>query len=483
MKVKKIISLILTVALLFCFTACGNGSNLTSYNLEIEYENDMILVKEECDYVNNSPFTLTEIKFNMYGNAYRENAKFPALSPDKIFAAYGGNQSYGFIDVESVLLNGESVDFTIGGADLNVLTIPLSTPLKEGQTAQITITFKVKLAHVKHRLGIFDNVVMLGNFYPIACVLDKDGNFYECAYYNIGDPFYSDVANYEVSVKVPSEYTISSSGTATNVLTGGAYTTYSYVLKNARDFALTLSKDYKILSGKVGDVVLNYYYIDDLDPSYSFKIASDCLNTYSKLFGDYPYDCLSISEVPFILGGMEYPGLCYISNNLTAEQKAEVISHEIAHEWWYAVVGVNEIENGYIDEGLAQISSALFFENNPGYGSSLKEHLNKARLSYDGFKEIYKIAKKDLLEVIDRPLYEFNTEFEYSYLTYVLTEVIFGEVIDMVGIEDFTKTLKHVYSTYKFQNITKEQFLDAFKKCCKMDVSGYIASSLSGLTK
>ena len=99
----------------------------------------------------------------------------------------------------------------------------------------------------------------LGNWFPVLCVYDN-GAFYECEYYAIGDPFYSEVADFKVEMLVPSKMVVASIAKASSFDVRGDKTLYSYELKNARDFALVLSEKFSVISEKSGSVTVNYYY-------------------------------------------------------------------------------------------------------------------------------------------------------------------------------------------------------------------------------
>ena len=78
-------------------------------------------------------------------------------------------------------------------------------------------------------------------------------------------------------------------------------------------------------------------------------------------------------QTDFSEGGMEYGALVYISLDVTDQlQYQGVIVHEIAHQWWYGLVGNNQILTAWIDEGLAEYCTAVFFETHPQYGKTLE---------------------------------------------------------------------------------------------------------------
>ena len=60
---------------------------------------------------------------------------------------------------------------------------------------------------------------------------------------------------------------------------------------------------------------------------------------------------------------MEYPNIVLISDDIADyDTYKQVIVHEIAHQWWYGVVGNNQYYYGWLDDGLTEYSTALFYD-------------------------------------------------------------------------------------------------------------------------
>lgn len=91
---------------------------------------------------------------------------------------------------------------------------------------------------------------------------------------------------------------------------------------------------------------------------FSAEAAAYALDFYSRKIGLYPYTELFV--VPFDqTGGMEYPGLVmissrYLRSNNRAEMGELVIAHEVAHQWFYALVGSDQIKAPWLDESLVE---------------------------------------------------------------------------------------------------------------------------------
>ena len=129
--------------------------------------------------------------------------------------------------------------------------------------------------------------------------------------------------------------------------------TYVFNADGVRDFALCTSADYTCTEGTAGDVTVRFYGTAPQAES-GLSVACDAVETFSELYGEYPYDTLSVVMTPFIEGGMEYPSLVMISDSLGADMTKEAIIHETAHQWWYAAVGSDQINEPWLDEGLTE---------------------------------------------------------------------------------------------------------------------------------
>ncbi|MGE5380375.1 MAG: M1 family aminopeptidase, partial [Methylocystaceae bacterium] len=94
--------------------------------------------------------------------------------------------------------------------------------------------------------------------------------------------------------------------------------------------------------------------------------AASILEYYQQIFTAYPRTQLKLVEVPMQgFMGMEYDGLIFISNRAMADsyppvQRSHLVAHEIAHQWWYALVGNDQATEPWLDEGLASWSAQLY---------------------------------------------------------------------------------------------------------------------------
>ena len=162
-----------------------------------------------------------------------------------------------------------------------------------------------------------------------------------------------------------------------------------------------------------------------------------------KLFGEYPYTQLSVVKTNFVHGGMEYPNLVYISDVINDYKSyTNVIVHEIAHQWWYSVVGSNEYSHAWLDEGLTEYSTALFYELNPSYEIEIKELMFNAIKIYTYYTQVYSAVYKKLDTTMTRALDEYVNENEYVYISYVKGMLLFDSLRQLVGDEKFFSGLE-----------------------------------------
>ena len=242
-----------------------------------------------------------------------------------------------------------------------------------------------------------------------------------------------------------------------------------------------LSTKFNKLSEKVGNTIVNYYYYNDTNQDESLKTSCLALSSFNDMFGEYPYKVLNVVESNFVHGGMEFPELVLISDDLdTYEDYTETIVHEIAHQWWYGLVGNNEFDSGYLDEGLAEMSTALFYDANPSYNITYETTIENAESSYSLFIDVYTDVFGSVDTTMNRKLNEYRTEPEYVYMAYVKGVLMYDNLRQILGEKKFLKALKNYYETNKGTNVKLDDMIKCFNKTAKTDLSGFFDSWVNG---
>lgn len=487
---KKFLCCLFLVSSIFLLVGCAGDykykNNLTQYNMELEYndETKCLSGKQTVSYINSSDNTLSCVKFHLYANAFRENAKASVVSLSNVVKAYPNGKSYGNIDITQVKVGEENAQFLICGEDENILEVTLLSPLYPDDRVEIYMEYNVKLANINHRLGYGNNAVNLCNFYPIACVYE--GDEFMCDMYNSnGDPFYSEVADYNVVVTYPQEYTLASSGEKTDIKENGKICS-KIQAKCVRDFGMVLSNKFECETQNYdeGRIKINYYYYDDESPTKTLKIIDEALSFFEKNIGKYPYNQISVVETNFVHGGMEYPNLVLISDSAGDYSTYQmVVVHELCHQWWYGVVGNNQFDYGWIDEGLTEFCTVLFFENHPQYDRSMENMIMSATYSYTTFMKVYTDVQGKVDTSMNRALDEYKTEPEYVYNTYVKGMLMFSTIYEVTGQKAFTRALKHYYKENMFEFVTPGDVVKDFSYGTGRNLENLFNSWLEGKVK
>jgi aminopeptidase N len=242
---------------------------------------------------------------------------------------------------------------------------------------------------------------------------------------------------------------------------------------------LVLSKDYKVITDNSLGVKVNYYYYDDSSPNLSMQYAIKSLKTFTNRFGKYPYETYSVCQTKFIQGGMEFPALVMISDALEPKAYGEVIVHETAHQWWQTTVGNNEIEHSFLDEGLAEYSVIVFYEDNSEYGFTRQTLVNSSYLTYKNFCSVTDKLLGEVDTSMLRNLSQFLSEYEYVNIAYVKPCIMYDTLRKTIGDQAFFECLQKYYEQFSFKNATPYDLVGCFEKG-GVDTNGFFETFFNG---
>lgn len=443
-----------------------NVEAIASYDISFSLDEASMTIdgRQRVTYKSTIDKDLSYIYFHLYPNTFRELATAP-FEEGEINRVYPNGFSPGWIEILEVKEKNKTVDYKIMGEANNLLRITLEKPIGWGDTTEISISFKVKLPNAIGRFGYGDNTVNITNWYPILSVHDDRGWNLD-PYYSIGDPFYSDMANYKVQVVAPKAYILASTGDLIKQENKTDTITYNIEAVNVRDFAMILSKSFTVKEAYIDDTLVKSYTLNERKEAEAIEYSTASLSIFNRLFGKYPYKQLSIVASDFFLGGMEYPNLVMISKDLYEMEEdfplEYVIAHEIAHQWWYGIVGNNEIREPWLDEALTEYSTLMYFEEK--YGQHIKEQIYEKMIKAQ--YESYILLRPDRGEGILRSLREFESNMEYSSIVYSRGAMFIEALRNKMGDEGFNKGIKEYYNSHRFKNVTTMDFYTIMQNNC-----------------
>lgn len=450
------------------------GQNLSTYYMDINYndETKTLYAEQTLNYVNNTEALLREIYLHLYVANFCNGAQNSPVDDTHIATAYPNGIDYATLNIIKVKLNDKDILPAYEGLDNDLMKIELHDPLEPTTSTNIYIEYSIKVPNISHRFGYINNNVNLSNFYPIACVYDNNG-WSKNPYHANGDPFYSEMANYHVNFSCSSNLVCAFSGNSQS--TSDQNTTY-YSINSicVREFAVMISKDFKTLSKTDNNIKFTYYYLNDTTPDKALQCAIDSINTFSELYYPYPYSVYTIVQSNFIYGGMEYPMMSLISDNIeNYDDFLNVIVHETAHQWWYNLVGNDEYTHPWLDESLTEFSTLLFYDNNTGYNLTRESMLSGMQENYNLFVSVYSDVLGSVDTSLTRNISEYPTSPEYTYCVYVKGTLMYDSLYQLIGKKHFINALKLYCKNYAYKISTPECLIACFEKSTKTNLENF----------
>jgi hypothetical protein len=260
-----------------------------------------------------------------------------------------------------------------------VLRVQLPHPLERERSVSLRIRLRARLPTWPLRYGNWDGITQLGNWIPTVPVQTRDG-FIIHPYYDIGDPFFSRMADYSVEIETEEGTGVVGSGRLIDVERGGDREVWRFAVEGSRDAAFAAGSSLRGLEREVGSTTVRTWYNGE-DTLTGARLADEsvsALQHFSQAFGPLVMDDVDVVTVSNPLGGMEYPGLVYVSSGFSrlaglpllpelvdhsefeVDQERYVTGHELAHQWWYAEVGNDQVREPWLDEGFVEASTRLW---------------------------------------------------------------------------------------------------------------------------
>lgn len=327
--------------------------------------------------------TATELPFHLYWNAWRD----PRSTWMREHAlAYGSDRErpasdWARIDVTSIRMTQPSaVDLTAAqhfitpdddnADDRTVMALPLPEPIGPDGAVVLEISWTAHVPRTFARTGVIGDFFFIAQWFPKLGVLQDEG--WNCHQFHEGTEFFSDYGTYDVSLTVPQRWIVGATGVQQSITENADGTaTHRYRQDDVHDFAWTTSPDLIVRTARFEHPSLPPVEMRLLlQPEHASQAERHLdatrrtLRYYGEWFGAYPYGHITIVDPAFQsgAGGMEYPTLFTAGTRWLAPSRVqtpeEVTVHEAGHQFWYGIVGNNEFEDAWMDEGLNTFSTA-----------------------------------------------------------------------------------------------------------------------------
>jgi hypothetical protein len=461
--------------------------DLTLYDIDltVDPEQGSFTATEKIDYDNRTGAPLSSIALRVYGNAFGKLGEPPPVT------------------LESASVAGRPVAPTHPGPTTWEVALP--APLAPNARLALEVRFTgqapkqeagqtgmlrqgVDMLKDLFGLGgsgiegygilsVGDGIVSLASWYPaVGRWLPDERRFDTQEPSGIGDVGTEELANYRVRVRVAGPAVVASSGVRVDSSPTPTDQTYGGVA--LRDFTVLVSRDYVVASRNVGETRVSAYVPKGREP-FAERIldyAAAALELYERRFGPYTLTELDVAAAPLIggAGGVEFPGIVTVATMLMQDLSESfgalipagmdrlpildemvefVVVHEVAHQWWNGMIGSDSVRHPFIDEGMAQYSSVLYFEDRYGAARAQTASDRNVKLNYLLYR---RLGNPD--GPVDRATGDFSGPLEYAALVYGKGPFYWPAVRRAIGDEKFWAVLGRYYDTYLYKTAEPEAF-------------------------
>lgn len=349
----------------------SSGLNEYSYELIFRPEENSLAVTMTLDYTNRTGDTLDTLLLRTWAGAYAREETSPAAIDAFYDACYPSGFDPGGIAVEGVWWNGERADarFIDGAGTALQVSIPA---LSGQQSGRLLLRCRITIPTCAHRFGHSQGIWQFGNALPILAVYEN-GQWRVDEYSPIGDPFYSECANYSVSLVTPQGFACASAGSQTVEKRSDGTQCLNMRALAVRDFGFALSENWQKARQRINGIWVTAYGPSQESAKRAAQDAARAIKIYGTLYGEYAWDTYTVCAVDFPFGGMEYPGLAFIGlpafENNQADSLELILAHETAHQWFYALVGSDQVHEPWQDEALSEYAMLRYVLERYGRGA------------------------------------------------------------------------------------------------------------------
>lgn len=402
--------------------------------------------RQRLEYTNRDTVALGDLYFHLYPN----------------LRDFGGR-----LAVSNLAVNGQPADTSTPRADL--LRVRLPQTLEPGATLTVTLDFAARAPEnaSRTRYGAFNKesgVLALASAYPLVAVV-RGGVWDTAALNGIGDFVNAETALYDVSLSGPPDWKLVTTGAAVAYQADKTRQRVRFVSGPQREFTLA-AVQLEQVSAEVGGTRVTSYFRkgSSAGGKTALRAAAGAVQVFNQRYGRYPLaelDLIEIDARQFL--GVEYPGLVMIEHTLYSRPKdLEItIAHEVAHQWWYSLVGNDVQRASWLDEALASYSQIVYQEELNGPAAAERE--------LEGFRQRY---RQNLAAGRDAPVEQPNSAFRGNYVALVYGKaVLFYQALRVqLGDQQFERFLHDYYAQHRYGYVTGQDVVGTANAVCGCEI-------------
>ncbi len=418
------------------------------YHIEFHIAGNLYEVNgtQDVHYTNNEGVPLDEIHFRLFPNILGGKMQVSNLRVGELA-----------VDPRYELQN-------------SLMIVPLADALNPDESIVIRMDFSVTVPKsVDINYGVLayaDNVLALAHAYPMVAVYNDEGWNAEIPP-QAGDVAFADASFYLVRIIAPKGVTLVTSGRTISAEEAGQDQILKLASGPARDFYLAASPEYEETSQTFGDVTIRSYASNNLErgSQAAVEIASRALEIFNARYAPYPYAELDIVATPTLALGIEYPGMIAITSWIydgSGEHPyfESTIVHEVGHQWFYNLVGDDQLDEPWLDEALAQFVTLQYYTDEYGAEGAQGFLLDlEFRWASVGNEEI----------PIGLPVDDYNA-LEYSAIVYGRGPLFFVELKERMGNDAFDAFMQEYTESLSWEISTAVRLQALAEKNCTCEL-------------
>lgn len=435
----------------------------TIYHLALDITNPLMVDGTmEARYTNQEEVALADLVLHLF--------------PEKLGGA---------MEVSNIRIDGETASWQVDNGSLRVA---LDSPLGPGEQVVLSMDFLTTVPgdeSTKYKvLAYAEEILALAHFYPMFAVYDDQGWHTEPSAEH-GDETFADTSFYVVQVTAPVDQVIAAGGVELNRQEEAGQQRVTYAAGPMRDFYLASSATFDVVQQQLGPVMINSYAPAGRieGAQYALEVAAEAMDSFAARYGPYPYSELDIVSTPTDALGIEYPGIFAnalriydlsgssassgITNSVLLESTT---AHETGHQWFYSLVGSDQLNEPWLDEALTQYATWQYFidrygeQNGQGFFDNLQGRWERA-------------------EEPDTPIglpADAYSGRDYGAIVYGRGPIFLNELAEMMGQETFDAFLRDYSETYRWQIASAAEFMELAEQHCDCDLSELFAEQVFG---
>lgn len=410
---------------------------------DIDPEAGEVAGQMRLDFTNTSGESLTGLAFRLYPNAK---------------SIYGG----GSLNVEQVTEGRVALGSELS-RDGTVLWVPLGRRLTPGEKVSLELTFSARVpARTSQGYGIYNRalgVLCLAGWYPILAPLDGHGGWDTPPLPATGDAMLAETSLYEVWLRLAEGYQVASTGSQLGQEQAGDRLTWHLVSGPAREFAVAVSDRFQILEIQAGGARLRLFTLEAEEPAVApadgLALLAETMATYVERFGPYPFVEFDLVEAVVPIDGYEFSGMAYVDYAKRVREGREAyeytLAHEVAHQWWYGLVGNDSVREPWLDEALATYAALIALEESRG--SSARDRLVA---DWQGSAA----GRGPGEPPVNSSTLAFSSWAPYHAAAYTRGALFLDELREALGDQRFFELLGRYQASYRYRMATTGDFLN-----------------------